>query len=90
MSEIPQYGSIRHSTLQPLDNSRDQYIYSELLQDINIDALNTLGVYPIRNQFWQFPLRNVDLLWQPDQLHLLLLRLVKDLLHWLFKDLKAK
>jgi hypothetical protein len=80
MTEIPKYGSIRHSTFQPLDNSRDQYIYSELLQDINIDALHTLDVYPICNQFWQFPLSNVDWFWQPDQLHPLLLGLVKDLL----------
>jgi len=62
-----------HSSFRPLDNSRDQHIYSELLQDTNIDALHTLGVHPIRNQFWQYPLCNVYQFWQPDELHQLLL-----------------
>jgi len=42
------------------------------------------------NQFSQFPLCNVYQLWQPDELHQLLLGLVKDLLHWLLKYLKAR
>jgi hypothetical protein len=40
-----------HSTFGPLDNSRDQYVYSELLEDTHDDALDTLGVNLIRNQF---------------------------------------
>jgi len=62
----------------------------ELLEVNNIDALHTLGVHPIRNQFWQYPLCNVNRVWQPDELHQLLLGLVKDLLNWLLKYLKAR
>jgi hypothetical protein len=90
MCEIPKGAPMGHSSFRPLDNSRDQHIYSELLEDNNIDALHTLGVHPIRNQFWQYPLCNVYRLWQPDELHQLLLGLVKDLLHWLLKYLKAR
>jgi hypothetical protein len=42
------------------------------LDDTNIDVLYTLHVYPIGNQFWQFPLYDVYQLWQPDEFHLLL------------------
>ena len=52
--------------------------------------MHTLRVHPIRNQLWQFPLCNVYQLWQPDELHQLLLDLVKYLLHWLLKYLKAR
>ena len=90
MCEIPKGVPMGHSTFRPLDNSRDQHIYVELLKDSHIDALHTRGVHPIRNQFWQYPLRNVYQLWQPDELHLLLLGLVKDLLNWLLKYLKAR
>ena len=69
MCEIPKSEPMGHSTFQPLDISRDQHISSELLEDNNIDALHTLGVNPICNQFWQFPLCNVYRLWQPDELH---------------------
>jgi hypothetical protein len=62
----------------------------ELLEDNNIDALDTLGVHPIRNQFWQYPLCNVYHLWQSDELHQLLLVFIKDLLHWLLKYLNAR
>jgi hypothetical protein len=62
----------------------------EQLEHNNIEALHRLGVYPIRNQFWEFPLCNVHQRWQPDELHQLLLGLVKDLLHWLLKYLKAR
>jgi hypothetical protein len=88
--EIPKGAPMGHSTFQPLDNSGDQHICSELLEDNNIDALHTVGVPPIRNKFWQYPLHNVYRLWQPDELHQLLLGLVKDLLHWLLKYLKAR
>jgi len=90
MCEIPNGAPMGHSTFQPLDNSRDQHIYSELLEDNNLDALYTLGVRPISNQFRQYPLCNVYRLWQPDELHQLLLGLVKDLLYWLLKYLKAR
>jgi len=79
-----------HSTFRPLDISRDQHGYSELLDEPNIDDLQNLGVHPIRNQFWQYPLYNLYRLWQPDELHQLLLGLVKDLLYWLLKYLKAR
>jgi len=79
-----------HSTFRPFDNPQDQHVYLELLDETNIDVLHTLGVHPIRNQFWQYPLCNVYRLWQPDELHQLLLGLVKDLLHWLLKYLKAR
>jgi len=90
MCEIAKGVPMGHSTFRPVDNSRDQHIYSELLENININALHTLGARPIRNQFLQYPLRNVYWLWQPDELHQLLLDLVKDFLHWLLKYLKAK
>jgi len=90
MCEIPKGAPMGHSTFRPLNNSRDHHIYTELLEDNNIDALQTLGVRLIRNQFWQYPLCNVYRLWQPDELHQLLLALVKDLFHWLLKYLKAR
>jgi hypothetical protein len=79
-----------HSTFRPLDNSREQHVYLVLLEDNHIDALHTLGVLPMCNQFWQYPHCNVYRLWQPDGLHHLLLGFVKDLLHWLLKYLKAR
>jgi hypothetical protein len=89
MCEIPKRAPMGHSTFRQLDNSRDQHCYLEQLNKNNIDALHTLSVCPIRNQFWQYPLCNVYCLWQPDELHQLLLGLVKDLLHWLLKYPKA-
>jgi len=50
----------------------------ELLENNMIGGLHTLGVHPIRNQFWQYSLCTVYRLWQPDELHQLLLGLVKD------------
>ena len=90
MCEIPDGVPIGHSTVRPLDNLRDQHIYSELLEDNHIDAPHTVGVHQICNQSWQSPLCHVYRLWQPDELHQLLLGLVKDLLHWLQKYLEAK
>jgi hypothetical protein len=90
MCEIPKGPPMGHSTCRALDNSRDQHAYSELLDEPDIDVLHSLQVHPIHNQFWQFPLCNVYRLWQPDELHQLLLGLVKDLLHWLLKYLKAR
>jgi len=90
MCEILIGAPMGHSTFRPLDNSKDHHFHLELLEDIHLDALHTLGVHPIRNQFWQFSLLNVYQLWQLDELHQLLLGLVKDLLHWLLKYLKDR
>jgi len=90
MCEIPKGVPLGHSTCPALDDSRDPHVYSPVLDKTNIDVLHTLHVHPICNQFWQFPLCNVYRLWQPDELHQLLLGLVKDLLHWLLKYLKAR
>jgi hypothetical protein len=90
MCEIPKGAPMGHSTFRSLDDSREQHIYMDLLEDNNIDALNTVGVHPICNEFWQYPLCNVYWLWQPNELHQLLLGLVKDLLHWLLNYLKAR
>jgi len=90
MCEIPEGTPMGHSTCRALDNSWEQHVHSELLDETSIDVLHTLHVHPIHNQFWQFPLCNVYRLWQPDELHQLLLGLVKDLLHWLLKYLKAR
>jgi hypothetical protein len=49
MCEIRKGALMGHSTFRPLDDSRDQHIYPELLEDNHIDALHTLGVSPIRN-----------------------------------------
>jgi len=90
MCEIPKGVPLGHSTFRPLDNPPDQHVYLDLLDKTNIDVLHTLWVHPIRNQFWQYPLCNVYRLWQPDEMHQLLLGLVEGLLHWLLKYLKAR
>jgi len=90
MCAIPNGGPKGHSTFLPLDSSRDQPIYSELLEDTNIDALHIVGVHSIHNYFWQYSLCNVYRFWQPDELHQLLLGLVKDLLHCLLNHLTAR
>ena len=87
---IPKAAPMGHSSFRPLDNSRDHHSYSELLEHNNIVTLHTLSVHPIHNQSWQYPLCNVYRLLKPDELHQLLLGLVKDLFHWLFKYLKAR
>jgi hypothetical protein len=60
------------------------------LVGININALYPFRVCPIHNQFWQYPLRNVYRLRQPDEFHQLLLGSVKDILHQLLKYLKDR
>jgi len=87
MYAISKGAPMGYSTVWPLDNSRDQQVYLELLDETNIDVLHTLHVHPIRNQFWQFSLCNFYRLWQPDEF---LLGLVKDILHWLLKYLEAR
>jgi hypothetical protein len=69
MCEIPNGALMGYSTFRPHDNTCDQHIYSELLEDNNIYALYTLGVHPISNMFWQFPLCNVYQVSQSDALH---------------------
>jgi hypothetical protein len=88
--EIPKGRPMRHSPFRPLDNSRDQHIYSDQLDDNHIDTLDTLGVHTIHTQFWEYLLSNVYRLSQPDELHQLPLGFVRDLLHWLLKNLKAR
>jgi len=90
MCEFPTGVLMGLSTFWPLGNSSVQHLCSELLEDNILDALHTLGLHPIGNQFWQYPLRNVYWPWQPDELYQLLLCLVKDLLHCLLKYLKAR
>jgi len=90
LCEIPKGVPIGHSTFQPHHNPRDQNVYFELLDETNINVLHTLGVHPICNRLLQYPLRNVYCVWQPDELHQVLLGLLKDLLHWLLKYLKVR
>jgi len=63
MSDIPKAVRMRHSTSWPPDNPRDQHVYLELLDETNIEVLNTVGVNPTCNQFWRYPLCNVYRLW---------------------------
>jgi hypothetical protein len=90
MCEIPKGAPMGHLTFRTLDNPRHQSVYLQLLDESNIDVLHTLSVHSIRNMFRQYPLFNVHRLWQPDELHQLLLGLVKDFLHWLLKFLKSR
>jgi hypothetical protein len=90
MCKIPQGAPMGHSSFLTLENSKEQHVYSELLEKNDLHALHTLGIHRICNLFWQYSLCNVYRLWQPDKLHQLLLGLVKDLLHWLLKYLKAR
>lgn len=55
-----------------------------------VNVLYTIRDHPIWNLFWQYPFCNVYLLWEPDELHQLLLGLGKDLSHWLLKYFKAR
>jgi len=89
MCAIPRGAPMGHSSLRPLDNPPDQDFSSERLDETKHDVLHTHGVHVIRNQFWQYPLCNVYWLQLPDELHQLLLGLVKDLLHCLLRYLKA-
>jgi len=89
MCKNPQGAPMGHWSFRRLDSSRDYHFYSELLKHNNFDAVILLGVHPIHNQFWQYPLCNVCRLWQPDELHLLLLGLVNELLHGLLKYVKG-
>jgi len=85
MCENPKGAPMGHSTFGLLDNPNDQDGYSDLLDETNIDGLHTLGVRPICNLFWQYSLCNTYQLWQPDELHQLLLGCVRDSLHCLLK-----
>jgi len=69
MCEIPKGAPMGHSTIRPLNNPRDQNVHSELLDARTIDVLHTLGIHPVHNLFWQYPLCIVYWLSQPDELH---------------------
>jgi len=77
-------------TFRLLENSTDQHVCAEVLDKTQSDDLLTPGVHPISNQLWRYTLCNVYLLWLPDELHQLLLSLVKNILRWLFKYLNAR
>jgi hypothetical protein len=76
MCETRKAARMGHSTFRPLENPTDQQVYLELLDEANIDVLNTLGVNPTCNQFWQYAHCNVYRLLSPYDLHQPLLGLV--------------
>jgi len=90
MCEIRQCAPMGHSTLWLLDYSIDWHIYSKLQEVENIDVLHTLGVHLICNQFWHCPFCNVHQIWQPEELHQMLLASIKDLSHLLLIYLIAR
>jgi len=90
MCEIPRVVPMGHSTFRPLNFSTDQHINPTPLEETTINALDTLGVHLIHNQSWQYPLCNVYWLWQPDEVHQLLLGSVKNSLHRVLKHLNAR
>jgi len=90
MCQIPTRTLLGKSTFRPLINSRDQHVYPEMVEDDNIDALQSRDVCTICNQLWQSPLRNVYRLWLSDTIHQLLLGLANDLLQRLLKYLKPR
>jgi len=90
LCEVLQGALMGHSTFRLLDSSRDQHIHVELQMYSNIDSLHSVGVHPICNQFWQYPLCKVYQLWQSDELPQLLLGLVKDILKLLLKYVKSR
>jgi hypothetical protein len=59
MCDIPKCAPMGNSLFCPLDNSSKQQLYLEVLEEGNIDALYTLCVSTICNQFWQYPLHNI-------------------------------
>lgn len=88
--EIPKCPLMRNYTFQPLDNSHDHHNYLYHLEETDINVLHTLGIYQICNELWQYPLCNIKWLSQSDELHQLLLGLVKDILNLLLKYLNAR
>jgi hypothetical protein len=87
---MPRRVLMGHCTVHPLDNSRYHHMFLELQNDNYNDALHTLCVHAIPNQFWQYPFSNAYCLAQSNELHQLHLKLVKDILHLLLKDPKAR
>jgi len=90
MCVIPKGTPKGHLTFRTVDHSIHQYYNLALLEETYVDVSSAQGVHPIHNQFWHYPLCNVYQLWQSDELHQLLLGLVKALLYWLFKYLIAR
>jgi len=78
MCDLAKGGPIGSSRFRPLNYIGNQSINFEHLEDTNNDVLYTCGDHPILNLFWQYPLCNVYLLWQPDKLHQLLLGIAKN------------
>jgi len=84
---------VRRWSIQLFDHliTHEISMFTSSFWSILISMFWTLLVFiQIRYQFWQSPLCNVYRLWQPDELHQLLLGIDKDLLHWLLKYLKAR
>lgn len=79
-----------HSTFQPPINRRDQYNCFEHLIEFRYDALCTLYVHPMHDQFWQYPVCHFAWHWQPYELHQLQREIVMDLLNCLLQYLKAR
>jgi len=59
MLEIPTGVPIGRSTVWPVEHPHDPHVYWERLDETNIKVLHNLGVYPICNLFWQYPLCNI-------------------------------
>jgi len=79
MCEIPNGAALGHSTCHVLNKSKDYRVQSAHLDETNIYILHTVHVHSICNLFWQFALRNIYQLGQPDALLQLLLGFVKGL-----------
>lgn len=69
MGDVDKGSPMGHSAFRPLQKSRDHHSSSKLLDKTNINVLHTVGVNPSCNQFGQYPLCNVDQLWQHNELH---------------------
>jgi len=63
---------ISHPPFPRLNHARCWLICLDLFEETDIDALHTLGVHPIYNQFYQYCLSYTYWLWQSDKFHQLL------------------
>ena len=71
---------------------RKRTIYEEMLErKAEKGEFRELGIVKARNKLWDYPLCDVYKLWQPDELHVLFIGLVKTLLgDWLIPLLQTK
>jgi len=69
MLVIPNSTQMQNWTFRPQSSLCDQAFPVEVLEDIHHDALHTVGVHPIHNQFWQYRLCNVYQHWQAEKLY---------------------